>query len=676
MTTVDASTPRQARGPYPAQRLTPLGASNARWARGFWGGIHQRTRATTVPAMWRSLSDPSVSAGLKNFRVAAGLEEGDHEGPPFMDGDFYKWLEAAIAQLETDPEPWLAETIEEVAQLIASVQRADGYVHTPTIISARALRQAQGPALVALADRFNFETYNLGHLITAGVRHYEVTGSATLLDVARGAASFLEDLATNKPLELARSAICPSHYMAVVELYRATDDEQYLRLAEAFLRVRDDFDGGDDNQDRLPVREQAVVAGHAVRANYLYAGLADLVAETGDTELQGVLENLWTDVVDTKLYLTGGCGALYDGASPDGSPWQEQISRVHQAYGRAYQLPHTTAHSETCANIGMILWSERMLSLTGDAEYADVIERIAFNTLLAGISLAGTDYFYTNALRQVRDLPFELRRPGDTGLHPVPAPPASDERLREPYLSCFCCPPNLARTLARFHERVASVSPEGLFVHQYGGSDLRCEAPDGRVLALREDSDYPWDGRITFTVTEAIGSGMPLHLRVPGWSSGAVLEVNGALVAASAPGTYTAIEREWEVGDVVVLTLPMPVRVLRGHRLAEELTGQVAVQRGPVVYCLESSDLPDGVVLEQVALRRGVELQPREGDIEGHRIVELAGDFAVLPRNGDDGLYSDLDDTALGTAPARLIPYFAWGNRGPSEMSVWLPLVW
>ena len=375
------------------------------------------------------------------------------------------------------------------------MQREDGYVHTPTLIAARHHQDA-----LALADRFHFETYNLGHLITAGVRHYEVTGSTTLLDVARGAARFLENLAANEPVELARSAICPSHYMAVIDLYRATNDEQYLRLAEAFVRVRDDFQGGDDNQDRLPVRDQRVVAGHAVRANYLYAGLADIVAETGDAELQGVLEDLWSDVVDTKLYVTGGCGALYDGASPDGDPWQEEISRIHQAYGRAYQLPHTTAHAESCANIGMILWSERMLALTGDARYADVIEQIAYNALLAGISLDGSRYFYTNALRQVRDLPYPLRMPGDTGQHPVPAPPASDARLRETYLSCFCCPPNIARTLARFHERAASVSSDGLYIHQYGGSSIRFALPDGRSLALREFSDYPWDGRIEFTV--------------------------------------------------------------------------------------------------------------------------------------------------------------------------------
>ena len=656
---------------HPHAPLQHLGAANARWESGFWGAVTARTREVTVPGMWDSLSDPAISPGLRNFRLAAGLEEGEHIGPPFMDGDLYKWLEAAIAELEIAPDPALAETVESVAALIASVQREDGYVHTPTLIAARHQEKA-----LALADRFHFETYNLGHLITAGVRHYEVTGSTTLLDAAKGAARFLENLATNEPVELARSAICPSHYMAVIDLYRATQDEQYLRLAEAFVHVRDDFQGGDDNQDRLPVRDQKVVAGHAVRANYLYAGLADIVAETGDHELQGVLANLWSDVVDTKLYVTGGCGALYDGASPDGDPWQEEISRIHQAYGRAYQLPHTTAHAESCANIGMILWSERMLALTGDARYADVIEQIAYNALLASISLDGTRYFYTNALRQVRDLPYPLRMPGDTGQHPVQAPPASDARLRETYLSCFCCPPNIARTLARFHERAASIGDDGLYVHQYGGSSIRFALPDGRALALREHSDYPWDGRIEFTVEEAEAGGIPLQLRVPGWSRGATLTVNGDSLAVSAPGSYVAIDREWRPGDVVVLDQPMPVRMLRAHRLAEEATNQVAVQRGPVVYAIESADLPPGVHLEQAALRRGATLTPVESELDGRRIVALEGEIAVLPDAASDALYDDLGSAAVGAASVRLIPYFAWGNRGPSEMSVWMPVVW
>ncbi|WP_020014982.1 glycoside hydrolase family 127 protein [Promicromonospora sukumoe] len=650
--------------------LAALRADQARWRRGFWGDVHQRTRDVTIPTIWDSLSDAGTSPGLRNFRIAAGLETGTHVGPPFMDGDLYKWLEAAVARLETDPDDALAELVEQVAELIASVQQENGYLHTPTAIAARNDEEA-----APLADRFNFETYNLGHLITAAVRHHEVTGSTVLLDAARGAAGFLEHLAADKPLELARSAICPSHYMGVIDLYRATGEERYLRLAQAFVRVRDDFDGGDDNQDRLPVRDQTVAAGHAVRANYLYAGLADLVAETGDDELRTVLERLWTDVVDTKIYVTGGCGALYDGASPDGYPWQGEISRVHQAYGRAYQLPNTTAHAESCANIGMIFWSERMLALTGEARYADVIEQIAFNSLLGSVSLAGSEYFYTNALRQVRGLPYPLRRPGDTGQVVVPDPPPSDERLRQRYLTCFCCPPNIARVLASFHERVASLADDGVYVHLYGGSDVDVSDGRGARLALREDSDYPWDGRIAFTVTEATGA-LPLHLRIPGWSSGATLTVNGERVEVSAPGTYTRVDRTWAAGDVVVLDLPMPVRTLRAHRLAEEVTNQVTVRRGPVVYCLESADLPAGARLEQVALRRGTTLDPVEATVGDVRVVALEGELVELPVQDDGALYADLEDGPLRSVPARLVPYFSWGNRGAGEMSVWLPVAW
>lgn len=650
--------------------MTHLGAANARWTSGFWGRIHERTRDVTIPQIWGSLSDADLSPGLRNFQIATGERKGVHIGPPFMDGDMYKWMEAAIDSLETDPDEELAERIERMASIISSVQRDDGYVHTPTTIAER-----NGEAVTELADRFNFETYNLGHLISAGVRHYEVTGSESLLTPAKRAAAFLEHLANDKPLELARSAICPSHYMAVMDLFRITRERRYLDLAKAFLSVRDDFDeGGDDNQDRLAVRDQHVVAGHAVRANYLYAGLADLAIATGDTELRLVLERLWTDVVDTKLYVTGGCGALYDGASPDGHPWQGEISRVHQAYGRAYQLPNTTAHAESCANIGMIFWSERMLGLTGDAKYADLIEQIAFNVLLASVSLAGDEYFYTNPLRQVRALPFELRRPGDTGQPVTPPPPPSDERLRQSYMTCFCCPPNIARALASFHTRAASISTDGLFIHQYGGSEISV-SHGADSLTLREDSDYPWHGRIRFTVTAADGS-LPVHLRIPGWSSGATLTVNGLTIEPGASAAYAHIEREWVVGDVIELDLPMPVRIVRGHRLAEEITGQVAVRRGPVVYCLESADLPAGVELEQAALRRGAELDPVRSEIGGTPIITLEGDLQLLPIADSDDLYTDVELTPVTAAHARLVPYFAWGNRGAGEMSVWLPVMW
>ena len=656
------------------ERASVFGAyahtATVRWSTGFWSDVQRRIGESTVPSMGRDLRNAAVSPAWRNFRSAAGLEEGEHAGPPFLDGDFYKWLEAALNEYELRPTEELRAMIDESVELIASVQREDGYLHTATLIASR--RSAE---TLELADRFHFETYNLGHLITVGVRHFEVIGDESMLTVARAAAGFLEHLATDKPLELARSAICPSHYMAVMELYRATRDERYLRLAERFVQVRDEFHGGDDNQDRLPVREQKTVAGHAVRANYLYAGLADLVQETEDDELESVLTTLWRDVVDTKLYITGGCGALYDGASPFGFPWQAEISRVHQAYGRPFELPNTTAHNETCANIGMIFWSERMLALTGEAEYADVIERIAYNSLLSGVSLAGTEYCYTNPLRQVRGLPFPLRMPGDTNLRPIPDPPPSDERLRQRYMSCFCCPPNVARTLTRFHERAATLSQEGAWFHLYGGSTVAGEARPGESVHLTEMSDYPWDGRITITVDAAPPGEFALHLRVPGWATGATVRVNDEDAVPAARGEYATLSRQWVAGDTVVLDLPMEPRVMRGHRLAEEVVNQVAVVRGPIVYALENHDLPAGVTVERIALQRSARFSPTRTEVAGHELIALDGVGVALPAASEE-LYSDVDLEATEEVPIRLIPYFAWGNRGPSEMSVWMPVVW
>jgi len=410
---------------------------------GHWGPVHRRTLDTTVPTMAGLLFDPAVGHAYENFRVAAGDVDGAHMGPPFMDGDFYKWLEAATVAFGVTADAELGHLIEKAVDVITRAQRADGYLHTPTNISQR-----QSGTMNELDDRVSFETYNLGHLMTAGCVHHRVTGSRTLLDAGIRAADYLRRLVEDRTDLIARSAICPSHYMGVVELYRTTGDPGYLRLATDLLAIRERFVGGDDNQDRLPLREQRTVAGHAVRANYLYAGVADVVAETGDRDLLELLEHLWSDAVNTKIHLTGGCGALYDGASPDGAPEQSEITRVHQAYGRPYQLPNQTAHNESCAAIGMVLWSWRMLLVTGDGKYADLIERILHNSLLGSIGADAKSYFYTNPLRQARDLPYPLRRAGDTAINPVPDPPASDARLRQEWLSCFCCPPNIARTLA------------------------------------------------------------------------------------------------------------------------------------------------------------------------------------------------------------------------------------
>src|SRR5262245_34999388 len=372
--------------------MRSVGLGRVKWTTGFWADRFETCRASMLPTMSRIMEGTEHSQFLQNFRIAAGLAGGRHRGPPWNDGDFYKWLEAAAAAYAVTRDPALDRRMDDAIAVIAKAQRADGYLHTPVLIANR-----NGDAAEPFHDRLNFEMYNFGHLFTAACVHHRATGKRTLLDVAVKAADFLCRTFESPTPELARNAVCPSHYMGTVELYRTTGDRKYLALAVKFLDLRDvATDGTDDNQDRVPFRKQTEAVGHAVRANYLYAGAADVYAETGDETLLEPLKKIWANVVTRKMYLTGACGALYDGASPDGSKDQKQIARVHQAYGRDYQLPNSTAHNETCAAIGNALWNWRMLQVTGEAKYADVLEVTLLNAVLAGVSLDGRRFFYTN----------------------------------------------------------------------------------------------------------------------------------------------------------------------------------------------------------------------------------------------------------------------------------------
>ena len=450
----------------------PVGIADARWTAGFWADRFEVCRSATIPAMGALMDGTDRSQFLQNFRIAAGLAEGKHGGPPWNDGDYYKWLEAAASVFAITKDPALDKRMDEAIAVIAKAQRADGYLHTPVLIANRNGDVAVKP----FRDRLNFEMYNFGHLFTTACVHHRATGKKTLLAVAVRAADFLCTTFEKPSAELARNNVCPSHYMGTVDLYRLTGDKKYLMLAVKFLDLRDRAtDGTDDNQDRIPFRKQREAVGHAVRANYLYAGAADVYAETGDETLLDPLKKIWVNVVTRKMYLTGACGAFYDGASPDGSKDQQQISRVHQAYGRDYQLPNSTAHNETCAAIGDALWNWRMLQITGEAKYADVVELVLHNALLAGVDLDGKRFFYTNTLRQLDTMPAPLRW----------------SRKREEWISCYCCPPNAARTIAQAHTYAYGRSDRGVWVHLFGASTLDTKLPDGRRVKLQQQTDYP-----------------------------------------------------------------------------------------------------------------------------------------------------------------------------------------
>jgi DUF1680 family protein len=448
--------------------------------------------------------------------------------------------------------------------------------------------------------------------------------------------------------------------MGMVELYRTTREPRYLELARKFLALRALItDGGDDNQDRVPFVEQREALGHAVRANYLFAGAADLYAENGDDELIAALEPIWDNVVQEKMYITGACGALYDGASPDGSEDQEHITRVHQAYGRNYQLPNVTAHNETCAAIGNVLWNWRMFLVTGDAKYVDVLELALYNAVLSGVSLDGVDYFYVNPLRQVEPLPVALRWP----------------RMRVPFMTSYCCPPNVLRTIAEVSGLAYSTSKDTIWVNLYGGNELSTEL-NGKPLKLTQTTNYPWDGKIKIVVDECPTTEFALKLRIPGWAEGATIRVNGKQQGeAEAAGKYSEARRLWKEGDTVELNLPMHARLIEANPLVEENRNQVAVERGPIVYCLESADLPEGVRVGDVSIPADAKLVARFEPqvLGGVTVIETTG---VAHPSGDwsKQLYRPLERGKGREIPLRLIPYFAWSNRGPSEMSVWLPL--
>jgi DUF1680 family protein len=635
-----------------------IALNEVRWTHGFWAERFELCRYGIVPHLWELMKGTSPTHYLQNFRIAAGLEEGRHRGAPFNDGDFYKWLEAACAVLDVAPDPEWEARIEEAIALIAQAQRADGYLHTKVLIAER----NGTPDLKPWPEPTDFEMYNMGHLFTAACVHHRVTGRTSLLEVARKTADFLDKTFQHPTPQMMRCAVCPSHYMGLVELYRTTGETRYLELAERLIELRNLIpDGTDDNQDRIPFKQQRVAAGHAVRANYLYAGATDVFLETGDGTLWEPLESIWADVVKHKLYITGGCGALYDGASPDGVKEEQTITRVHQAYGRNYQLPNQAAYNETCANIGSVLWNWRMFRATDEARFMDVLELTLFNSVLCGATLDGTLFSYTNPLRALEKKPALLRYGGG---------------VRAPFVSSFCCPPNLARTLAQMHSYAYAKSEETIWVNLYGSSTLQTEVA-GEVVNLTQETDYPWGGSIKLKMNECGDAPFVLKLRIPGWAQDASVRLNDAQIDETpASGSYFQIRRTWKPGDVIELNLPMSPQLIEAHPLVEEVLNQVAVQRGPLVYCIESPDLPQDVRISDVCLSTSIRFTPRfDTELLGG-VVVLEGEATARTRSQwNSGLYRAFTPSPTRPFRARFIPYFVWGNRGEPEMTVWLPLV-
>ncbi|WP_447642938.1 MULTISPECIES: aceric acid hydrolase [Chitinophagaceae] len=644
------------RSAHAKMQMLDMGAVH--WTDGFWYDRMETCKKVTVPQLWKTYNDPVLCHSFKNFEIAAGLDTGSFMGLSFHDGDFYKVLEAVAALYAYTKDAKLDAMMDQAIDVIGKAQRKDGYLYTKSIIEQRNTGKSE-----LFDDKLSFEAYNLGHLMTAACVHYRATGKKTLLSIAQKATDFLLQFYSHATPEQARNAICPSHYMGIVEMYRTLHDPRYLQLANKLIDIRGATAGTDDNSDRVPFRQMQHAGGHAVRANYLFAGVADLVAETGDISLSTTLDKMWQDVTNRKMYVTGGCGALYDGTSPDGTSYNpDTVQKVHQAYGHAFQLPLKTAHNETCANIGNLLWNWRMFLLSGNATYMDIVELELYNGMLSGISLDGDKFFYTNPLEHTKDFPYTLRWAGG----------------RQHYIALSnCCPPNIVRTIAEVANYAYSADKNGIYVNLYGSNTIHANLPNGETVVLEQTSAYPWNGVVLLKVKQMPSRSRHIAFRIPEWCDDVRIKINGMKQNTdNRQNGYCIFNRIWKVGDIVELNMAMPVQYIESNPLVEESRNRIAVKRGPVVYCQESADLPDTMSLFNTAITMHSSFVPVAFKIQNHSMIALKGvlDYSAGNAQWDNQLYRPIGKTnQLKKVTGRLVPYFAWANRGDDDMQVWIP---
>ena len=644
------------RSPY--ARANGIPYQDVRWTSGLYKERFDTCAQVTVSHLQHMFESKDISHVVENFRIAAGEAEGEFAGTVFGDGDFYKWMESATYTAVRTGNQALLDQLEAYIALFSRAQLPDGYLSTKQIIGER-----QGNGVSRQGDINDFEVYNMGHMFTSACLYYRLTGRDSFLNVAKKAANYLRDLYdTAARTGEVQTAVCPSHYMGLIEMYRTTGDAEYLRIARLAIQLRDSVKNGmDDNQDSIPLKQHRKIIGHAVRANYLYAGVTDLYMEEGDPDYRTVLDAVWNHLVTQKMYITGGCGALYNGASPYGYFFKHQL--VHQAYGYEYQLPNVTAYNETCASLGGVFWAWRMFLMNPSAQYMDMLERMMLNVNLAGISLDGKRFFYENMLRRAKELPYELIWGQE----------------RSEYILSYCCPPNLARTIAQTAEYAYAVNEDGLWTGLYGDNEASFTLKNGAAFTLRQQTDYPFDGRITFTVSVSNGKPFALRLRIPAWAEQAVLHCPDRTIALSAAdaGSYYTVDVARPEGFTMTLDLHMIPRVTVGHGLIEEDRNQAAIEVGPLVYCVESPDT-DAPSLEDLLLPLNPAFTVTDGEVAGRPMKVLeATMLRLVTAEGDrEKLYRTLQAPTLERVQVRMIPYYAWDNRGRGEMLIWLPLAW
>jgi DUF1680 family protein len=631
--------------------LSPLGLDQVVLTTGGWHDWQVANRAVTTP---HALHWLEADGSVDNLRLVGpdGLAGHTRRGPLFTDSDIYKFLEGVGWDLRPDASPELRSITHELVGVLAAAQADDGYLNS--FVQA------------GFADRWGnlvngHELYCIGHLIQAGIAHHRMTGTNDLLTIAvRAADCLVEDFGSGRRDDTDGH---PEIEMALVELYRETGEQAYLDLAEQLVDARGHGVFNRDPsayfdlayyQDATPVRDETTVVGHAVRAVYLLCGVVDLYIETGELALLASAVRQWESMTATKTFVNGAIGSRFEG----------------EAFGDSYELPPDLVYGETCATIANVMLSWRLLLVTGESRFADAIERALYNLFAASTSVERTGFFYNNPAQRRTPQP---AAPTDTRPRRADAP-----GTRPIWFECACCPPNIMRTIASLGGYVATHDDGGVQLHQFLPTTIAA-TPTAGPVALTVDTDYPASGVVNVTVTASPGSPWTLSIRRPDWSTGVSIRVNGETVAAQAnPRGYLEISRQWSEGDVVTVELDVAVRLTVSHPSVDAVRGTVAVERGPIVYCLESPDQAADISLDHVDMPADVEFHEQQKEIAGQSAIVLTARGSVR----DDTDWAGSGWATLGREPVSsrrdidltFIPYSLWANRGPSTMRVFVPL--
>jgi len=615
--------------------ITPVPFTAVHFADAFWTPRLEANRKVTVPYDFKKCEE---TGRIDNFLKAAHQKPGAYEGYAFNDSDVFKVVEGAAYSLALKPDPALDKYLDELIAKFAAAQEPDGYLYAARTTDPNNVQDMSGKTRYSHVA-MSHELYNVGHMYEAAVAHYLATGKRNFLDVALKSADHVD-----REFGPGRRVDPPGHEeieMGLVKLYRVTGEERYLKLAKFLLDCRgrnlDQREGyGDYSQDHIPVTEQTNAVGHSVRAAYLYCGMADVAALTGDETYIRAIDRIWENMASKRLYLTGGIGARHGG----------------EAFGDDYELPSKEAYAETCAAIANAMWNQRMFLLHGDAKYIDVLERVLYNGYLSGVSLGGDRFFYVNPL-------------------------ASDGKpQRQEWFGCACCPTNVVRFMPSLPGYVYAQHADAVYVNLFVAGTGKVPA-SGQVVELKQETRYPWEGDVKITVSPEKPADLTLYVRIPGWVRGQpvpgdlyttlngkpeayTLKVNGTALTPELEKGYAKIKRTWQPGDTIELSLPLSVRRVVANPQAKDCTGRVAFERGPIVFCAEAVDngghVADLVVADDAALTAKFESEFLNG------VVTLRGPGQRVDADG-----------AVQPAEFVAVPYYAWCHRDRGEMQVWMP---